>query len=75
LYFLATIAGLTAGTIVWFAASHWIASFMGWAEVRRPELVGSKRLRVAEAVVCGGLFVACLALAFWIARLLWIQIK
>jgi hypothetical protein len=75
LYLLAVIAGVTTGITVWFFASHWIASWIAWVEDRRPELVGSKRLRVGEAVACGALVLATFALAFWIVRLLWIQIK
>lgn len=75
MYILAGIAGLIAGTIVWFIASHWIASSITWVEDRRPVLVGSKRLRFGEAIACLALFLACFALAFWIMRLLWVQIK
>ena len=75
MYFLAVIAGLTVGIIVWFFASHWIASSITWVEDRRPEMVGSKQLRIGEAVACGALVLACVALAFWIARLLWVQAR
>jgi len=75
MYVLAAIAGLTAGTIVWFLASHWIASSINWVEDHRPELVGSTRLRVAEAAACAALFLICLALAFWIIRMLGSQIR
>jgi hypothetical protein len=75
LYFLAIIAGLTIGITVWFLASHWIASSITWIEDRRPELAGSKQLRVGEAVACGALVLATFALAFWIIRLLWVQIR
>jgi hypothetical protein len=75
LYFLATIAGLTIAVIFWFLASHWIAISMEWVEDHRPELIGSKRLRVSEAIVCGALVLASFALAFWITRLLWLQMK
>jgi hypothetical protein len=75
LYFLAAIAGLTIGTIVWFFVSHWIATSIDRIEDRHPELVGSKRLRVGEAVACGALVLACFALALWIMRLLLVQSK
>jgi hypothetical protein len=75
LYFLATIAGLTIAVIVWFLASYWIATSIEWVEDHRPELVGSKTLRVGEAIVCGALVLASFALAFWITRLLWLQMK
>lgn len=75
MYVLAVIAGLTVGITVWFLASHWIESSITWVEDRRPELAGSKRLRVGEAVACGALVLATFALAFWIIRLLWVQIR
>jgi hypothetical protein len=75
LYVLAVIAGLTAGITVWFLASHWIASWITWVEDRHPELAGSKRLRIGEAVACGALVLATFALAFWIVRMLWLQIS
>lgn len=70
MYFLAAIAGLAAGFVIWLFASHWIAGSIAWIEDRRPELVGSRQLRAAEAVACGVLFVGCLALAFWLAWLM-----
>lgn len=73
MHIVAGIAGLTVGFIVWVTASHWIAASMAWVEDRQPELAGSRPLRVAEAFVCGLLFVGCLGLAFWIARMIWIQ--
>jgi hypothetical protein len=75
MHILAGIAGLAFGFVVWFSASHLIAVSMAWVEDRRPHLAGSKPLRATEAVVCGALFVGCLALAFWIMRLLWNHIK
>jgi hypothetical protein len=75
LYILAIIAGLTIGITIWFLASHWIASSITWIEDRHPELAGSKQLRVGEAIACGALVVATFALAFWIIRLLWLQIR
>jgi hypothetical protein len=75
LYVLAIIAGLTASVTVWFLASRWIAAWITWVEDRRPDLVGSKQLRVGEAVACGALVLATFALAFWIVRLLWVQIS
>jgi len=75
LYVLAIILGLAIGITVWFLASHWIASSITWIEDRRPELVGSKQLRVGEAVACGALVLATFALAFWIIRLLVVQVR
>jgi len=75
LYFLATIAGLTIAVIVWFLVSHWIETSIEWIEDHRPELVGSKRLRLGEVIACSALVLASFALAFWITRLLWLQMK
>jgi hypothetical protein len=75
MHLLAAIAGLTAGVIAWLIASHWIAVSIARVEDRRPELVGSRQLRAAETVACGAVFLACLALASWLAWVIWIQIK
>jgi hypothetical protein len=75
LYVLAIIAGLTIGITVWFIASHWIATSITWIEDHHPDLAGSKQLRVGEAIACGALVLATFALAFWIIRLLWVQIR
>ena len=75
MYILASIAGLTIAVIVWFLASHLIETSIEWVEDHRPELVGSKRLRVGEAIVCAALVLASFALAFWLTRLLWLQMK
>lgn len=75
MHLLAAITGLTAGVIAWLVASHWIAVSIARAEDRRPELVGSRQLRAAEAVACGAVFLACLALASWLTWVIWIQIK
>jgi hypothetical protein len=69
MYVLAAIVGLAIGIIVWLLASHWIASSITWVEDRRPELVGSMRLRVGETVACGALFLGCLMLALWLMKL------
>jgi len=37
---------------------------------RRGNDQGTKGLRIGEAILCGGLFLGCLALAFWIASAL-----
>jgi hypothetical protein len=75
MYLIAAIGGLAVGVIAWLIASHWIAVSIARVEDRRPELVGSRQLRAAEAVACSALFLACLALASWLAWLIWIQIK
>jgi ABC-type phosphate transport system permease subunit len=75
LYFLAAIPAVIIGIVVWFLASPAIAASIEWVENRRPDLVGSKQLRVGEAVACGALVLATFALAFWIVRLLVTQMK
>ncbi|HET8677792.1 MAG TPA: hypothetical protein VFO63_18475 [Blastocatellia bacterium] len=67
MYFISSIIGLAAGILVWITVSHWIAASITRAEGRNPALVGSRRIRVGEALACGALFFACLALASWIA--------
>jgi len=68
MYALSALAGLAGGVVVWLVVSHWIASSITWVEVHRPELVGSMRLRVGEAIACGTLFLGCLGLAFWLMK-------
>ncbi|HJQ69290.1 MAG TPA: hypothetical protein VKA70_09970 [Blastocatellia bacterium] len=68
MYFISAIVGLAVGFLVWLTLSHWVAASITRAEVRNPALVGSRRIRVGEAVACGALFFGCLALAFWIAK-------
>ena len=72
---LAGLAGLAIGVVVWTTASHFVASSLNWAEDRYPELVGSKKLRVAEITACGVVFLSCLALAAWMTWLIWLQMK
>jgi len=75
LFLLSGIIGLGVGFVIWLVASHWVAAYIAGVEDRQPALVGSKQLRAMEAIICGALFLACLTLAFWIARLVWIQAK
>jgi hypothetical protein len=70
LHFIAAGVGLFAGLTLWFAASHWLASSIFWAEARFPKLVGSKSLRVYEAIICGLLVLGCFAVAFWIMEMI-----
>jgi len=74
-YLLAGLAGFAVGFAIWFFASHGIAASIAWVEDNRPDLVGSRRLRIVEVTACGALFLMSAALAFLIARLLWLQIK
>ena len=75
MYLLAAIGGLVVGVIAWLIASHWIAVSIARVEDRRPQLIGSRQLRAAEAVACGALFLTCLTLASWLAWVISIQIK
>ena len=70
---VAVIVGLLAGLIAWCGASYFVVHSVVWIESRRPELVGSKALRAFEVAVCSGLVLACFALGFWVARLLWME--
>lgn len=70
LHFIAASLGLIAGLIMWFTGSHWLASSILWAENRYPALVGSKRLRIYEVLICGVLVLGCFAFAAWITWLI-----
>jgi hypothetical protein len=70
LHFIGASLGLFAGLVMWFTASHWLASSIIWAEDRLPRLIGSKRLRVYEIVICGLLVLACFAIAVWVMLLI-----
>jgi hypothetical protein len=63
------------GVLVWYVASLWIATSLEWVETHHPELGSTRKLRVAEGVACGALFFACVALACWIAWLIFSQMK
>jgi hypothetical protein len=69
-YVIAVIVGLFIAFILWFILARWIAASIIWVESRYPHLLGSRGVRVSEIVACGLLVVACLAIAFWLARLL-----
>jgi len=68
LHFIAAGLGLFVGLSLWFTASHWLAASIFWAEARFPRLVGSKSLRVYEAIICGLLVLGCFAVAFWVMQ-------
>ena len=70
MHFIAGSLGLIAGVITWFTASHWLASSILWAENRYPGLIGSKRLRIYEIIICALLVLGCFAIAVWIMRLI-----
>jgi hypothetical protein len=75
LYLIALLIGLILGFLAWFIISHLIASIILLAEKRYPNLAGSKAMQVGELMVCGIVFLGCLAFAIWIASLLWSQMK
>ena len=75
LYFVATVCGFSIGIAIWCGGSMWIASSLDRAEIHHPELIGTRKLRIAEGVACGALFFACVGLAVGLARLIWLQIK
>jgi hypothetical protein len=70
LYVIAGLVGLAAGVSVWYITSRWIVSSIFWVERRYPQVVGTKAIKVSEAVVCGLQVLAVFALAFWVARLM-----
>ena len=70
MYVIAGLVGVAAGLAVWYITSRFVASSIFWVEHRYPQVVGTRMIRVSEGVVCGLQVLACLALAFWIARLM-----
>ena len=62
--------GLILGMVVWFSASHLLATSILWVENRYPKMAGSLSLRAYEAVMCGLLVLGCFAIAVWIMWLL-----
>jgi hypothetical protein len=70
LYIIAGLVGFAAGIIVWYITSPLIAATILRVEQRYPQVVGTRAIRVSEALACGLQVFACMALAFWIARLM-----
>jgi hypothetical protein len=70
LVIIAGLVGFAAGVIVWYVTSRWIVASIFWVEQRYPQVIGTRAIRVSEAVVCGLQVLACLALAFLLARLM-----
>lgn len=70
MFIIAAPVGFAAGVIMWYITSRWIASMIFWVEHRYPQAVGTRAIKVSEVVACGLQVLACLALAFWIARLM-----
>jgi hypothetical protein len=61
------LVGIVVGVIIWYITSRWVAASIFWVEHRYPQMIGTRALRVSEAVVCGLQVFASLALAFWLA--------
>ena len=70
MFIIAAPVGFAVGVIVWYITSRWIASTIFRVEQRYPQLIGTRAIKVSEILVCGLQVLACLALAFWIARLM-----
>lgn len=66
----AIFIAVALGCLVWYVSSYWIAYSIIWLGDRRPDLSDSRWLKAWEVATCSALFLACLALAFWLARLL-----
>jgi hypothetical protein len=70
LYVIVGLVGLAICVILWYITSRWIASSIFWVEHRYPQVIGTRILKVSEVIVCTLQVFACLALAFWLARLM-----
>ena len=67
---IAGVVGVSAAVIIWYVTSRWIVASIFWVEQRYPQVIGTRAIRVSEAVACGLQVFASLALAFLIARLM-----
>ena len=67
---ITALVGLAMGVVLWYITSRWIASTIFWVEHRYPQLIGTRAIKVSEIFVCGLQVLACLSLAFWLARLM-----
>jgi hypothetical protein len=72
---IAVLIGVGTGFFVWMLSSHWVAVLLNRIEDRNPALAGSRTLRLYEVLICGLVFVVCLALALWLSWLIWVQVK
>lgn len=70
MYVFAGLVGFAIGFILWYITSRWIVASILWVEHRYPQVIGTRAIRVSEGIVCGLQVFACMALAFWIARLM-----
>jgi hypothetical protein len=73
MYFLAAVTAAAISLVIWIIGARWIALSILWFEGRSPQLAGSRAARAGEATACAILFLLCTALAFWIARVLWLE--
>ena len=70
MFFLALIVGFAISIPAWYIASRYAAMLILALGQSRDETGGAKGLRVGEAILCGALFLGCVALALWIANAL-----
>jgi hypothetical protein len=70
-----SIIGFVVGVCVWFGMSYLLVSLVLWFEKRRPDLTGTAGVRAFEAVACALLVIMCLALAFGVARFMWVRVS
>ena len=70
MFFLALIVGFAISIPAWYIASRYAAVLILALGQSREETGASKGIRVAEVIVCGALFLGCVALALWIANAL-----
>jgi hypothetical protein len=70
LFILALIFGFAISIPAWYIASRYAAMLILAMEQRRNSTNNQKALRVGEAILCGFLFLCCVALACWIATAL-----
>ena len=70
MFFLALLVGFSVAIPAWFLASRYAALLILAIDQRRGNAQSAKGLRIGEAILCGALFLGCLALAFWIANAL-----
>ena len=70
MHIIAALIGIAIGFIFWVITSPWVVLTIFWVEQHYPQVVGTRAIRISEAVVCGLQVFACMGLAFWIALLM-----
>jgi len=70
LHIIAALIGIAIGVIFWIITSPWVVMTIFWVEQHYPQVVGTRAIRISEAVVCGLQVFSCMGLAFWIALLM-----